>query len=114
MNAPPTIKSIIEGETAEDIREEDQLFPASEIFAEGLPDAQALLVCPFNGYNLCPTGVVATTPGQPEDITNNPLGTCRCDGELWLAEGCKYGFYCDSSMEDEGQYLYCDDVSLLN
>ena len=96
----------MEGET-----EEELLAGYDTIIAEGLPDQQALLVCPANGYNLCPSGDVATTPFPPGTETENPLGECRCDGELWLAEGCKYGYYCDESDPNGGKYLACDDVS---
>ena len=97
---------MIEGET-----EDDVLAGYDNFIAEGLPDQQALFICPVEGYQVCPSEDVATTPFPPNEADGNPLGTCRCNGELWLAEGCKYGFICDDSVDIGGTYLYCDDVS---
>lgn len=46
-------------------------------------------------------------PLPPDEVTSNPLGTCHCDGEFWLSEGCKYAFLCDSEEENGGTYVSC-------
>ena len=28
---------------------------------------------------------------------NNPIGTCACEGHLWIAPGCQEGFFCYNS-----------------
>ena len=28
---------------------------------------------------------------------SNPIGTCACDGQLWVAEGCREGFWCEDT-----------------
>ena len=67
--------------------------------------------CPVEtGYHVCPGDGDYPTPIPPNEVTENPLGTCRCNGELWVAEGCAYGFYCDDSKPIGGTYLYCDEV----
>ena len=49
---------------------------------------------------------------DPADVDSNPLGECRCDGELWVSEGCSYAFYCNSSLPIGGEYTSCPkDVS---
>lgn len=70
--------------------------------------------CPPGGFHVCPfDGTTDLTP--PTEVTGNPLGVCRCDGEIWLSEGCSYGFYCNSSIEDiGGEYLYCDEEVILH
>ena len=54
----------------------------------------------------------ATTVAPPDEITGNPMGTCRCDDEIWLAEGCSYAFHCDSSQPMGGEYIACPEVRL--
>ena len=76
------------------------------------PD-EKMIVCPVNGYNVCPGGVPSVPPA-PEDVTSNPLGTCRCNGEVWLSEGCTYAFVCDSGMDIGGTYFSCPSVSVNN
>ena len=66
--------------------------------------------CPKGGYNVCPSDVTAPPP-IPEDVTSNPLGTCRCNGEIWISEGCTYGFYCDDTKDIGGELLVCNPVS---
>lgn len=34
----------------------------------------------------------------------NPLGTCACEGHLWIAPGCQEGFFCHDAS-GEGCYL---------
>ena len=35
---------------------------------------------------------------------HNPIGTCGCEGHLWVAEGCQAAFYCIDSLSNEGCY----------
>ena len=70
-----------------------------------------LTVCPVGGYNVCPS-ITVDPPPNPEDVTTNPLGTCRCNGELWVSEGCRYGFFCDDSEDIGGILLTCPEVSV--
>ena len=65
---------------------------------------RVVVTCPVGGYDICPSDEIASTP-NPEDVTDNPLGTCRCNGELWVAEGCSFGFVCDDTNPDAGGYL---------
>lgn len=76
------------------------------------PDNRILLRCPVSGYNLCPSNETAPPP-NPDDVTENPLGTCRCDGELWVSEGCSYGFYCNSSSPIGGSLKICEEDTVL-
>ncbi len=39
------------------------------------------------------TAVLSVEP----EFLNNPLGVCKCDGELWIAADCKSGFKCVGS-----------------
>ena len=32
-----------------------------------------------------------------EEVQNNPIGTCACEGHLWVAPDCKEGFFCYNS-----------------
>ena len=78
-----------------------------------IKEGKMVTSCPADGgYHICPSGDVDPPPDGP--VTENPLGTCRCDGELWIAEGCKYGFKCDSTLPNGGEYLECPDVSRTN
>lgn len=71
-------------------------------------EEKALRVCP-GAFNVCPSDEVDPPP-NPENITDNPLGTCRCNGELWVSEGCSYGFYCNDTMEIGGELKTCEAV----
>ena len=86
-----------------------------ESLKELIQSGRTVASCPADGgYHVCPSGEVDPPPSGP--VTENPLGSCRCDGELWIAEGCKYGFKCDSSLAIGGEYLECGEVchSILN
>lgn len=76
---------------------------------EGL-DEKVIIRCPISSYNICPSDNIATTVAPPDEITGNPMGTCRCDGELWLAEGCSYAFHCHSAKPNGGDYIACPEV----
>lgn len=67
------------------------------------------LACPVGGYNICPSEDTATTP-DPDTITENPLGECRCEGELWVSEGCSYAYTCNSSSAPKDNLFLCDEV----
>jgi len=41
-----------------------------------------------NGQNSCQSGSIAA---------NNTLGSCECDGQLWINDDCTKGYYCDSA-----------------
>ena len=74
-------------------------------------DSDRLKRCPVGGYNICPA--TSSTPAptlDPDTVTENPLGTCRCNGELWVAEGCSYGFVCDDTAEKGGYLKNCPEV----
>ncbi len=72
-------------------------------------DSKQLLICPVNGYTIdCATGIT-TTPGS---ITENPLGQCKCNGELWVSEGCTFAYMCDSTEEYGGTPIVCESVSV--
>lgn len=73
---------------------------------------KALVRCPVGGFDLCPSVDVAPIP-DPEDITGNPMGTCRCNGELWVSEGCSYGFLCDDTKDIGGSIKTCDPGTYL-
>jgi len=59
--------------------------------------------------------------GQTELCPKGPntIGECGCDGQIWVADGCHEGFYCDSSRSEgdddvEGCQLKCgEDETLL-
>lgn len=38
-----------------------------------------------------------------EERDENPIGTCACDGHLWVSQGCKEGYFC---IEREGKGCY--------
>ena len=77
-----------------------------------VPESKKVTTCPVqNGYHVCPSDDVDPPP-SPDDVTENPLGNCRCNGELWIAEGCRYGFICDEAQSSGGEYIYCADVSI--
>ena len=38
-----------------------------------------------------------------EEREENPIGTCACDGHLWVSQGCKEGYFC---IEREGRGCY--------
>ncbi|TRY75788.1 hypothetical protein TCAL_01295 [Tigriopus californicus] len=95
-----------------DHRELDDEFDP-DVFESLSYEDRILLRCPVSGYNLCPSNETAPPP-NPDDVTENPLGTCRCNGELWVAEGCSFGFYCNDSIPDIGGTLkICDDGYVL-
>ena len=73
---------------------------------ESNPNEKILLQCPVGGYNLCPSDEIDSTP-DPNEVNNNPLGTCGCEGELWVSRGCSFGFYCNSSLPKGGEILNC-------
>ena len=76
-------------------------------------DDRILTRCPVGGYNICPT--LESTPAptlDPNSVTENPLGTCRCNGELWVSEGCSYGFYCNDTLEIGGELKNCPTVCI--
>ena len=76
-------------------------------------ESRTVTTCPVqNGYHVCPSDDVDPPP-NPEDVTGNPLGNCRCNSELWIAEGCRYGFICDNSLDIGGEYISCPDVSIF-
>ena len=70
--------------------------------------------CPVDGFNVCPSqsGTPAPIP-NPDDVDSNPMGICRCNGELWVSEGCSYGFYCDDTQEKGGFLKTCPEVSVF-
>ena len=73
-------------------------------------EERELTRCPVGGYDICPwLGTPAPTP-DPSQVTENPLGTCRCDGELWVSEGCSYGFYCNETLPNGGELKICPEV----
>ena len=48
-------------------------------------------------------------------MTENPIGYCHCDGELWVSQGCLFGFSCDATLgygPNGGEYIDCEPVSL--
>ena len=92
--------------------EADSVFDLSEFGIDtNAFESRALTRCPVGGYNVCPnqSGTPAPVP-NPDDVTSNPLGTCRCNGELWVSEGCSYGFYCDDTQEKGGYLKVCNEV----
>ena len=60
---------------------------------------------------MCPSTETAPPP-NPDDVTENPLGPCRCNGELWISEGCSFGFFCDDSEDIGGYLLICEPVNI--
>ncbi len=68
---------------------------------------RSIQVCPLGGYQLC--GSSGRAP-VPDEYDSNPLGSCHCDGEVWVSTGCSYAFQCDSSRDDEGVLTPCADV----
>ena len=69
--------------------------------------------CPIQaGYHVCPSEDVDPPP-NPDEVIENPLGNCRCNGELWIAEGCRYGFICNDDEDIGGEYISCPDVSFI-
>eukprot|EP00095_Tigriopus_kingsejongensis_P010353 maker-scaffold1185_size56580-snap-gene-0.14 protein:Tk10353 transcript:maker-scaffold1185_size56580-snap-gene-0.14-mRNA-1 annotation:"uroporphyrin-iii c-methyltransferase" len=56
---------------------------------------------------LCP-GVALERIVSPEKVGSNPLGTCRCDGELWVNKDCSQGFYCNGSLAEGGATKTCE------
>ena len=86
----------------------DYEFPSVSVTDD---DGRIIILVPKCGYDVCPSDNVASTVAPPDEITSNPMGTCRCDGEIWLSEGCSYAFSCDSSMENGGEYIACPEVS---
>lgn len=83
---------------------------SNEILIKDAGDEKVIVRCPISSYNICPSDNVATTVAPPDQITGNPMGTCRCDGEIWLAEGCAYAFHCDAQKPNGGDYLACNEV----
>ena len=67
--------------------------------------------CPVGGFDVCPSPNIEPIP-DIDSITQNPLGTCRCNGELWVSEGCSYGFYCDNTKDIGGDIKICEEVTL--
>ena len=67
------------------------------------------VVCPPGGINFFTGYDINSTPAplDPDEVTGNPIGTCHCEGEFWMAEGCKYGFICDPAAENGGEYISC-------
>ncbi|TRY74637.1 hypothetical protein TCAL_15615, partial [Tigriopus californicus] len=72
---------------------------------------KALRICP-GAFNVCPSDNIDPPP-NPDNITENPLGTCRCNGELWVSEGCSYGFYCNDTMDIGGEMKACGEGEVL-
>jgi len=78
-------------------------------------DTRTTTSCPVEtGYHVCPGDGDIPTPLPPAEVTENPFGTCRCNGEIWLAEGCAYGFYCDDAEDIGGVYLFCEEGENLH
>ena len=69
--------------------------------------------CPDYGFNVCPSNNTVEPPYPPGASIPNPLGNCHCDGELWVAEGCAYGFFCEEAMPNGGKYIACEDVRTI-
>ena len=87
-----------------------ELAPYSSI-EDFVQSGRKITSCPLqNGYHVCPSENVDPPP-NPDDVIENPLGSCRCNGELWIAEGCRYGFICDDDQDIGGEYISCPDVS---
>ena len=40
---------------------------------------------------------------SPNHLDYNPIGTCNCDGHLWISEDCTEGFYC---LDTDGNGCY--------
>ena len=59
-----------------------------------------------------PSAALAPVP-NPDDVTSNPLGSCNCNGQLWVSEGCSYGFYCDDTTDIGGYLRICNEVCKL-
>ena len=38
--------------------------------------------------------------------TENPIGTCACDGQVWVGANCLEGFWCED-MSGSGCYKVC-------
>ena len=66
-------------------------------------DGRQITTCPVDGgYHICPSD---SAPAPPvETPTENPLGNCRCNGEIWVSEGCKYAWRCEAGG---GDYFSC-------
>jgi len=43
----------------------------------------------------------------------NEIFIHRCDGEVWVGEGCHYAFICDSSEDIGGQVVYCPETQIV-
>ena len=64
-------------------------------------------------------GLVLTVSGNDTKFSSdvqkiegkgNPLGTCECDGQLWMNDACTEAFYCDSDLDNSGLTLFCPPV----
>ena len=62
-------------------------------------------VCPADGFDIC-VGDYPPAPTPDTVPTENPLGTCRCDGEWWVSQGCSYGWRCGMDG-NPGDFLIC-------
>ncbi len=80
---------------------------ADELPVDDAPASRSL-VCPVGGIQFCSDSTRAPVPD--DDPVGNPLGSCHCDGEVWLSTGCSYGFVCDSSLPEGGTYTPCGEV----
>ena len=72
------------------------------------PEGRKLNRCPFpDGGDLCTGDGYSPAPTPVQPVLENPLGECRCDGELWVSEGCSFAYYCNSNQANGGQYIDC-------
>ena len=88
------------------IRNADQLEDQNLSNRQGPP----IIICPPNGYTTCPNVEIDLPPSTVP--TTNPLGLCHCENEIWVADGCRYGWQCgDDPHNSNGQYWECPEVS---
>ena len=66
--------------------------------------AALLLLLSLTKLALATSPSILCQPGDEGYLTSNPLGTCQCDGHLYVTEDCKEGFFC-ASAEGEGCYI---------
>ncbi|XP_023325961.1 uncharacterized protein LOC111699505 [Eurytemora carolleeae] len=57
---------------------------------------------------ICPGEFHVECPG------NGDIGECECDGQLWINDDCRKGFYCSSKMPGGGQDISCKEEERIN
>ncbi|XP_023340765.1 uncharacterized protein LOC111710837 [Eurytemora carolleeae] len=57
---------------------------------------------------ICPGEFKVECPG------NGDIGECECDGQLWIDDTCRNGFYCDSRMAGNGIDIKCNDTERID